>query len=100
MHIDLEKIKKLPSDVRKEFYQTFIKYEEKKKEATLLKLSCDKALAFLNWQSNLNFEETVNFTIDWYRNFYDQKILIFDKTCEQINEYIQLAKSRKLTWAE
>ena len=35
MHIDLEKIKKLPADVRKEFYQTFIKYEEKKKEAKI-----------------------------------------------------------------
>ena len=32
MHIDFEKIKKLPPDVRKDFYKMFIQYEEKKKE--------------------------------------------------------------------
>jgi hypothetical protein len=31
MEIDLEKIKKLPSDVQKEFMTTFLKYTEKKK---------------------------------------------------------------------
>jgi predicted phage terminase large subunit-like protein len=33
MDIDLEKIQKLPPDVRKDFMQTFIKYQEKKKES-------------------------------------------------------------------
>jgi hypothetical protein len=32
MEIDLEKIKKLPPDVRKEFMRTFVKYADKKKE--------------------------------------------------------------------
>ena len=35
MDIDLEKIQKLPPDVRKEFMQTFIKYQEKKKESLI-----------------------------------------------------------------
>lgn len=32
MEIDIEKIKNLPPDVRKEFMQTFVKYSEKKKQ--------------------------------------------------------------------
>ena len=32
MKIDIEKIKKLPPDVRKDFMKTFLQYEEKKKE--------------------------------------------------------------------
>ena len=32
MKIDIEKIKKLPPDVRKDFMKTFLQYQEKKKE--------------------------------------------------------------------
>ena len=32
MKIDLEKIKKLPPDVRKDFMKTFLKYQEKRKK--------------------------------------------------------------------
>jgi hypothetical protein len=35
MEIDLEKIKKLPTDVQKEFMTTFLKYTEKKKESKI-----------------------------------------------------------------
>ena len=33
MHINLEKIKKLPPDVKKDFYKMYLKYAEKKHEA-------------------------------------------------------------------
>ena len=33
MKIDLEKIKRLPPDVRKEFMKTYLQHAEKKKEA-------------------------------------------------------------------
>ena len=32
MKIDIEKIKKLPPDVRKDFMKTFLQYQEKRKE--------------------------------------------------------------------
>ena len=35
MDVDIEKIKKLPPDVRKEFMKTFLKYQEKKKESKI-----------------------------------------------------------------
>ena len=37
MEIDLDKIKKLPTDVQKEFMTTFLKYQEKKKESLIYK---------------------------------------------------------------
>ncbi|MDR2668626.1 MAG: CDP-glucose 4,6-dehydratase [Desulfovibrio sp.] len=43
---------------------------EEKKESTLLKLCCDKALARLGWKATLSFAETVRFTAEWYREFY------------------------------
>ena len=40
-------------------------------EATLLKLSCDRALAELKWRPVLSFDECVRFTATWYRQFYE-----------------------------
>lgn len=46
--------------------------EEGKKEATMLKLCCDKALAHLGWKAALSFAETVRFTAEWYRRFHER----------------------------
>jgi CDP-glucose 4,6-dehydratase len=40
------------------------------REGTPLHLSIDKAREMLGWQPHLTFEETVSFTVDWYRAFY------------------------------
>ena len=37
MQVDLEKIKKLPPDVRKDFYKMYLKYGEKKKQSLIRK---------------------------------------------------------------
>ena len=71
-----------------------------KKESSLLKLCCDKALACLNWQSILSFEETVEFTASWYRNFYQQDANILTYSRRQIEEYCSLGKERRMGWAE
>ncbi|MCZ7393738.1 MAG: CDP-glucose 4,6-dehydratase [Candidatus Methanoperedens sp.] len=68
------------------------------KEATLLKLCCDKALHMLGWKANMNFQETVKFTVDWYKTYYEQKEDVFNMTCDQIEEYVKMAKDRKLIW--
>ena len=55
-----------------------VKWEDKQNknktfyESGLLKLNCDKALAFLNWKPTLNFEQTVELTTLWYKKFYTQ----------------------------
>ncbi|WP_061209376.1 CDP-glucose 4,6-dehydratase [Leptospira borgpetersenii] len=73
---------------------------ESGKEANLLKLSCDKALFHLSWKPVLKFEETVSFTIDWYKNWIENKISILEYTDRQINSYIRLASDRCLNWAQ
>ena len=69
-------------------------------EAALLKLNCDKALSDLNWTSSLNFKETVQMTIEWYKAFHEYNDeLIYDFTISQINEYSKIAKDRNQFWA-
>lgn len=67
-------------------------------EATLLKLSCDKVLFYLNWRPVLQFPETVAFTVDWYRNWHEGRQDMYAYTVEQIDRYCQLAQEREMTW--
>ncbi|MDR0827172.1 MAG: CDP-glucose 4,6-dehydratase [Desulfovibrio sp.] len=79
-----------------------------KKESTLLKLCCDKALALLDWKATLSFAETVRFTAQWYRSYYqsmendkttaDPTQYMYSLTLDQIRDYCQLAKDRTLAW--
>ena len=69
-------------------------------EAGLLKLNCDKALFYLKWQANLEYNDTIRFTSEWYYAFYSNGENILDKTNNQISEYENFAKKRKLCWTE
>ncbi len=42
-------------------------------ESELLHLQIDKAYKLLNWHPNWGFEESVKYTINWYKDFYDKK---------------------------
>ena len=69
------------------------------REATLLKLSCDKALFHLAWHAVLRYEETVAMTVDWYRNWHQGDHDMFAFACGQIADYQRLATERGLAWA-
>jgi len=71
----------------------------KMKEASLLKLCCDKALFHLNWNPTLNFEETVEFTSEWYLNWANKHRETRSYTNDQIEKYESLAKERGIVWA-
>lgn len=72
------------------------------KECNFLKVCCDKALAYLGWEANLTFDETMEFTAIWYKEYYNncknnaQKIR--DLSLSQIIKYEQIAKERKRAW--
>lgn len=71
------------------------------KECTLLKLCCDKALAYLNWKAALSFEETIRYTAEWYRAYYtpeDQRPDMLAFTLGQISAYAVAAEHRGLEW--
>lgn len=69
------------------------------KEAGLLKLNCDKALHKLNWQANLNYDQTMNFVGEWYKNYYlNKNVDIQQFTNKQIDLFFETAKSQGLGW--
>lgn len=76
------------------------KSKSNKKESTLLKLSCDKALHFLNWHSVLSFNETVRLIAEWYKAFYKKKTDMYNFSLEQIQYYVSEAKRQNLKWAQ
>lgn len=73
---------------------------EKQRESTLLKLCCDKALDFLGWHAALPFSETVRFTAEWYRHYYEHGPgSMYDLTCRQIATYSDRAAAQELAWS-
>ena len=69
-------------------------------EATLLKLNCDKALAYLNWHSTLYYGQCIEFIAKWYKAFYTgQCDSLYSLTLNQIIEYTKAANSQQLKWA-
>lgn len=70
-------------------------------EASLLKLNCDKALAYLNWHSTLSYDKCVEFIADWYREYYQNPSAnMLEITNRQIAEYCETAKQNALRWME
>lgn len=71
------------------------------KESNLLKLNCDKAMVQLKWKSTLDFQETIQMTMDWYKYFYElSSEAMFEFSKDQINQYMKIASDRKLKWAK
>lgn len=70
-------------------------------ECGLLKLCCDKALAFLDWKATLDFEETIRYTADWFARFYAgaSEDEMWNYTLGQIAAYANAAQNRGLAWA-
>lgn len=75
-------------------------FEQGGHEATLLKLSCDKAQFHLDWRAVLHFPETVEFTVDWYKAWHQREPDLFTFTAQQIERYCKLARERGLNWSD
>ncbi|GHT15602.1 CDP-glucose 4,6-dehydratase [Bacteroidia bacterium] len=69
-------------------------------EAGLLKLNCDKALLALNWTATLDYKTLIDFTGDWYYQFYNPKQDMFACTMKQIETYEELAKQQQQQWIQ
>lgn len=63
------------------------KVTEKLHEAGLLKLDITKAVNLLGWKPRLNFEETIQFTIDGYLEELNSQNIIYDCRVKQIEAY-------------
>ena len=69
-------------------------------EAGLLKLNCDKALFHLKWLPTLDYKKLIEFTSDWYYNFYYAKIDMLEFTNKQIKEYEEIASTKNIEWTK
>lgn len=68
-------------------------------ESCLLKLNCDKAYHHLGWRSTWDFEDTVQETVLWYREFYENPSKsVFNFSMQQIASYVELAQSKRILW--
>ena len=65
-----------------------IKKNKKFHESQLLSLNIEKAKNELGWKPRLSLEETVNFTIEWYKSFFSN-IDVEDTTNYQIEYFIE-----------
>ena len=99
-HSVLDLVKSMSTYWKKVMWEDISNNSERLYESGLLKLNCDKALAKLKWQSTLSFEETIRFTVEWYREFYESYENISNKSLNQIEEYISFAKTKSLSWAK
>jgi CDP-glucose 4,6-dehydratase len=59
-------------------------------EAKLLTLDINKAKYQLDWEPALSIEETIKFTVDWYKKYKTENML--ELCLHQIDEYLQIWK--------
>ena len=76
--------------------------QNKVHEANLLKLDCSKSWHYLRWKPTLNFNETINFTIDWYKGYIENKSNFDVKKNfeENIKNYINKAHLKNIEWCK
>jgi CDP-glucose 4,6-dehydratase len=69
-------------------------------EATLLKLSCDKAARSLRWRPTLTYKEGMAMTGSWYRDVVRDSHDAWTATSNQIDAYEALAHGRDSSWRD
>ncbi len=58
-------------------------------ESQLLSLDYSKAYNILKWTPKLNFDENIKYTVDWYKEFNENKKNIKNFSIGQINKYFK-----------
>lgn len=67
-------------------------------EAHLLKLDISKAISLLKWQPVLDFQDTIEFTVDGYLDQLRNKELLRSRM-QQIQLFVNKAVSKQISWA-
>ncbi len=63
-------------------------------------LDISQAIYRLNWKPSLNIDQTIQFTVDWYKNFYEKQAEMRNTSFEQIGQYCRIAREKKVMWAD
>jgi CDP-glucose 4,6-dehydratase len=94
-HPVLELVKAMSNHWKQVRWEDITTSGEQPYESGLLKLNCDKALHYLDWQATLSFTETVRMTAEWYRSYYENSSTIREVTLSQISKYETLFSRSK-----
>ena len=60
-------------------------------EATFLRLACEKASTQLGWRPVLNIDQALEWTVEWYRSYYEKSSTACSNAKSQIERYMRLA---------
>ncbi|RZD43348.1 MAG: CDP-glucose 4,6-dehydratase, partial [Thaumarchaeota archaeon] len=85
-------VKWILEKISKNFNNTWVWENDAKKnphEASMLKLDCNKAKKRLNWKTKLSIDETLEWTINWYKEFLKNSNMK-KYTENQINRFVEL----------
>jgi CDP-glucose 4,6-dehydratase len=70
-------------------------------EATLLGLDISRARQRLHWRPTLTLDETIDFTVKWYKKFAENGPgPMYELGIQQVNDYTQKAVERGIEWAK
>ena len=56
----------------------------------------------LDWKPNLSFDQMINFSADWYKEFYNTNDIegMVIASENQIKNYIEIAKEKNYSWTK
>ena len=66
-----------------------IKNTNKFYESSLLQLNNNKAKKILGWKAKLNLDDTIDFVVEWYKNFSSNKKNTYIVSSQQILKYMK-----------
>lgn len=69
-----------------------IKKENRFKENNLLHLNSNKSKKLIKWKTALNFNNSIQFTVAWYRHYLKNKKNIYNYSLKQISKYLEIIK--------
>ena len=67
--------------------EVVVQHDDSKHETSILKLDITKAKTILGWSPTLNFEQNLDYTFSWYRNYYERGEDIVAFTDKQITNF-------------
>ena len=66
-------------------------------EANLLMLDCSKAHKLLKWHPVWNIDDTIDKTISWYKNYYENTAI---NTKKDIESFVKAAANKQIEWTK
>ncbi|MDB5259224.1 MAG: CDP-glucose 4,6-dehydratase [Candidatus Taylorbacteria bacterium] len=66
-----------------------IRPDDSKHEANILKLDIGKAKKLLGWHPKFDFKQNLQYTFDWYKNYYEKREDVVEFTNKQIETFFK-----------